>query len=198
MRPGGGNLVGLGDPAGRVPGDDNDLCRLRDVDEEAIEPAIVDRPARAARDGNRAVQPHGVDIDHGEREGARHRRISDVGRQQRSTTRIEGEPVGVDPHAHFDNLVLGLGPEDADGVLRAVRREGQVAGPVHEDPGDPRQSADRVREDPARAVDDVHRIVRRVGHVEPARALVDRRVVEAARRGVSGEIDMAGQPERHV
>jgi hypothetical protein len=27
---------------------------------------------------------------------------------------------------------------------------------------------------------------------------VDRRVVEGARRGVSGEIDMAGQSERHV
>ena len=43
----------------------------------------------------------------------------------------------MDPHAHFDDLVLGLGLEEADGVLRAVRREGQVAGPVHEDPGDP-------------------------------------------------------------
>jgi hypothetical protein len=55
-----------------------------------------------------------------------------------------------------------------------------------------------VREDPARAVDDIYRIVHRVGHVEPPRALVDRRVVEAAPPGVSGEIDMAGQPERHV
>jgi hypothetical protein len=95
-------------------------------------------------------------------------------------------------------FVLGLGPEEADGVLAAVRREGQVAGPVHEDPGDTGQSADGVREDPTRAVDHVHRIVRRVGHVEPARALVNRRVVEAALRRVSGEIDMAGQPERHV
>jgi hypothetical protein len=49
-----------------------------------------------------------------------------------------------------------------------------------------------------RTVDHVHGIVRRVGHVEPARALVDRRVVEAARRGVSGKLDVAGQPERHV
>jgi hypothetical protein len=37
-----------------------------------------------------------------------------------------------------------------------------------------------------------------VGHVEPARALVNRRVVEAPRRSGGREIDMAGQPERHV
>jgi hypothetical protein len=55
-----------------------------------------------------------------------------------------------------------------------------------------------VREDSARAVDHVHRIVRRVGHVEPARALVDRRMVEAALPRVSRKIDVAGQPERHV
>ena len=54
----------------------------------------------------------------------------------------KASPLGWTPTPTLTIFVLGLGPEEADGVLAAVRREGQVAGPVHEDPGDTWQSAD--------------------------------------------------------
>jgi hypothetical protein len=48
-----------------------------------------------------------------------------------------------------------------------------------------------------REVDDVERVVGRVGDVEPAGPAVDGGVVEAARGPVRRQVDMPGRTQRH-
>ena len=197
MRPGARHRVRLGDAVGNITRDRHDLSWIGDVDEEAIEPSVIDRPARATRDGDGAPHPPLVDVDHGQSERTPHRWIAHVGRQQDSSTRIEGESVGPDPDRDLGQGIFGAGRVDADGVLPPIRGERQVTLLGDQDAGDRRETADRGDVRLPRAIDHVHRVVRRVRHVQPLRARMDRRMVESARSRVSGKIDVTGRAKGH-
>src|SRR5206468_1112492 len=96
VRPGRGHLVDLGDATRRATRDRHYSRRVGDVDEEAIEPRVVDGPSRATRHGDGRLHPALGDVDHRERAGAGHRRIPDVGRVgdvETVAARVDGRVV---------------------------------------------------------------------------------------------------------
>src|SRR5262245_41100647 len=128
---------------------------------------------------------------HARVDGPGPRGAPDVGREEGAPARVEGEPVGPHADRHLGDLVLGSRPEDADGVLTPVRGERPARFVRDQYAGHGGETIDGADEHLSLAIDDVHRVVGGVGDVEPARALVNRRVIEAARPGVGRQVDVA-------
>src|SRR5262245_48513165 len=193
----GGHVVRGLDPAGIVGGDCNDLRRVGDVHEEAIELPGIDGPARATRHGDRRAHRPRCDIDHRQGTRARHGWIADVRRQERSAHRIDRQSIGPDTDGDLHDDVLRARLEDADRVLAAVRRERTTELVRDQDTGHGAESVDGADEALPLAVDHVHRVVHRVGNVKAAGPLVTCRMVEAPRPAVRREVDVALEAERH-
>jgi hypothetical protein len=111
--------------------------------------------------------------------------------------RAIGKTVRSDSDLHLLDRLLASRREDPHGVLAAVGGEDEIVRHGHQRARDSRQIRDRAEIGIRGAVDDVDRVIRGVGHVEPATRPVHGRVVEATGRRVRGKVDVADVLERH-
>src|SRR5207245_8647646 len=111
--------------------------------------------------------------------------------EQTAARRVVGEAVRTAADLDLVDDRRADGPEDADGVLAAIRREDHVARVVDERAGDRRQPADGPDELLRDEIDHVERVVRGVRDVHAPARRVHGGVIEAAAAGVRRQIDEA-------
>ena len=90
-----------------------------------------------------------------------------------------------------------VGVDDGDRILSSVRGEDEPGPLVHEGAGDAREALERAHVPRRVEIDDVERVIRGVGDVEPAGLAVESGVVEAARSCVRWELDVPLQAQGH-
>ena len=123
--------------------------------------------------------------------------LADVGGEERATDRIEREAVRPSPDADLDDGARVPGIDDPDGVFGAIGREDEVGVLGDEGPGNAGQPVDRLEVPQLVEVDDIDRIVGRVGDVQPSTAAVNGGMVEAALTAMLREIDIPLEPKCH-
>ena len=164
---------------------------------EDVAGGIVHRPPGAPGDGDVRDALAGANVDDGDRARVGDGGVADVGNEQPCAARIVGEAVGPDADDELFDLGRVRHREQANGILATIRREHQV-GLRHERPRDSWQPGDG-HDVPLRGdVDHVDGVVGGMCHVNAARRLVYRRVIEATGRGMRGQVDEAEGVQRHL
>ena len=180
----------------RVPRiDDDDLGRIGDVHIEDLGVRIVDRPAGPAGHADLGQHRLGIEIDHGYRLRSGYLRIADIRDENQPPAMIVGEPVWMDADSDLQHLRVGAGGKNSDRVLRPVRRNDELCFFADQDPGDTRQARNRKQMLSGGRVEDIDRVVRRVGDVDVAARRVDRGVVECSLSFVLRQGDMSDEQQ---
>ena len=185
--------------ADRIAGlDDDDLWRIRDVDVKRIRDGIVDGPPRSARHGDVGDPLPRVDVHDRHRRRTGNGRVADMSDEESRAPWIVCETIR--PNADPDPVDRGtvVGAEPCDRVLPSVRRDDEIRSGRDERARDRCQVSDGADVLLRRDIDDVHGVVRGMGHVDPARRLVDGGMVEAAGLRMRGQLDEPPMPKRHV
>ena len=165
-----GDGIGTGHVTGIGRFDDDDLGRLGDIDIEAGGLRIEDRLSGPAGDGDGRDHRSGAQIDDRNREGPRHRRVSDIRGNQQTPAGIVGQTVWLHPHRHLRQGVLAAWREDSNRVLSAIRGEDQILLLGYERPRDTLEARDGVKILAGVTGDDVQLIVRGVRDIEATAA----------------------------
>ncbi len=151
-------------------------------------------PARAAAYGDFRPLSALREIDHGQRVGARHRRIADIGGQHQLPSMIVGKAVG--PHADVELAHRGIRSrrEDADRVgSPRLDEKMSWASSLTERAGHAGRPGTEKRWRRVDRIEDVDRVVGGVRHVDVAARGVDGGVVEAAVALMRRQVDVAGK-----
>ena len=133
--------------------DDDDLCRIGDVDEEEALRRIEHGSPRSARHRNVRQRRVPANVDQCNGMGVRPARIPDVGAQENVPLRIEGEAVRPAAHPDLHHLVLGFGRKDPDRVFASIRREHEIRALIDQSAGYAFEPADGAQEAPGVRVD---------------------------------------------
>jgi hypothetical protein len=184
--------------ADRIAGFNDDLRRVRDVDVKRIRNGIVDGPPCSAGHGDVDDPLPRANIHDRHRRRTGDGRVAHMSDQESTAPWIVCETIR--PNADFDPVDRGtiVWAEPCDRILPSVRRDDEIR------PGRDERARDRCQVPDGADVllrgdiDDVHRVVRGVGHVNPTRGIVDGGMVEAPGLRMRGQCDEPPMPKRHV
>ena len=123
--------------------------------------------------------------------------IADIGGEKKVPPRIIGEPVRTDADGHPGDALFLIERENADGVLAAIGGEHEIPFLRDEGARHTGEAGDRMEVAVDGPVDHIDGVIDRVCDVDVSCGSVYRRMIEATRPHVRGQLNVAEMSQAH-